>query len=103
MSVVFFMRYIRVQAIIALIGIAIVASLLYIQSQTLTTLRVPACGGAFIEAVVGRPERFNPLLDSNNSAERDVEKLVFSGLMKFDANGQPVSDLAQSYAVSADG
>ncbi|HLB45577.1 MAG TPA: ABC transporter substrate-binding protein [Anaerolineales bacterium] len=97
------MRYIRTQAIIALIGLALVGALLYIQSQGLLTTVVPACGGAFTEAVVGRPERFNPLLDTGNPAERDVNRLVFSGLMKFDSDGQPVTDLAESYAVSADG
>jgi len=97
------MRHIRTQAIIALIGLAIVGSLLYVQSQGLVTSLAPACGGTFVEAVVGMPERFNPLLDSGNPAERDVNTLVFSGLMKFDVNGQPIPDLAQSYAVSADG
>jgi peptide/nickel transport system substrate-binding protein len=97
------MRYIRTQAIIALIGLAIVGSLLYVQSQGLVTTVVPACGGTFTEAVVGLPERFNPLFDYTNPAERDVNRLIFSGLMKFDVNGQPIPDLAQSYAVSADG
>jgi peptide/nickel transport system substrate-binding protein len=97
------MRYIRTQAIIALIGLAIVASLLYLQSQGLQTIVVPACGGTFTEAVVGSPVRFNPLLDSGSQAERDVNRLVFSGLMKFDTNGLPTLDLAQQYAVSADG
>ncbi len=97
------MCYIRVQAIVALMGIALVASLLYIQSQGLNTIVVPACGGTFTEAVVGMPQRFNPLLDSGNPAERDVNKLIFSGLMKFDAGGRPTPELAQSYAVSADG
>lgn len=97
------MRHIRTQAIIALIGLALVGSLLYIQSQGLLTTVVPACGGTLTEAVVGKPERFNPLLDVGNPAERDVNRLVFSGLMKFDADGQPAADMAESYAVSADG
>lgn len=97
------MRYIRTQSIIALIGLAIVASLLFIQSQGLRTIVVPACGGTFTEAIVGSPVRFNPLFDSGNPAERDVDRLVFSGLMKFDTSGRPTPDLAQSYAVSADG
>jgi len=97
------MRYIRTQAIIALIGLALVGSLLYLQSQGLITTVAPACGGTFTEAVVGEPERFNPLLDSGNPAERDVNRLIFSGLMKFDSDGLPVADLAESYAVSADG
>ena len=60
------MRYIRTQAIIALIGVALVASLLFIQSQGLITTVVPACGGTFTESVVGAPARFNPLFDSDD-------------------------------------
>jgi peptide/nickel transport system substrate-binding protein len=97
------MRYIRTQAILALIGLALVASLLFIQSQGLVTRVVPACGGTFSEGVVGGPARFNPLFDSANPAERDVDRLIFSGLMKFDSSGRPTPDLARSYAVSADG
>src|SRR5882757_3136472 len=97
------MRYIRTQAIVALIGLAIVASLLYIQSQGLVTRVMPACGGTFTEATVGTPQRFNPLFESTNPAERDVDRLLFSGLMKFATDGKPVPDLAQSYAVSNDG
>lgn len=97
------MRYIRTQAIIALIGIAIVANLLYVQSQGLRSSVARACGGTFTEAVVGAPERFNPLLDPDNPVERDVVRLLFSGLMKYDSSGRPTPDLASSYAVSADG
>jgi len=97
------MRYIRTQAIVALIGLAIVASLLYIQSQGLVTRVMPACGGTFTEATVGTPQRFNPLFESTNPAERDVDRLLFSGLMKFGTDGKPIIDLAQSYAVSNDG
>lgn len=97
------MRYIRTQAILALIGLALVASLLFIQSQGLVTRVVPACGGTFTEAVIGAPARFNPLFDSANPAERDVDRLIFGGLMKFDTSGRPAPDLAKSYAVSADG
>ncbi|MBI3241552.1 MAG: peptide ABC transporter substrate-binding protein [Chloroflexi bacterium] len=97
------MRYIRTQAILALIGLAVVGGLLYTQSQGLVTTVVPAQGGTLTEAVVGQPRRLNPLFDRNSPADRDLDRLIFSGLMKFDADGLPVPDLAESWAVSADG
>ena len=45
----------------------------------------------------------NPLLDWNNSADRDVDQLLFSGLVRFDESGQPQADLAEAWGVSQDG
>lgn len=97
------MRYIRTQAVLALIGLALVGGLLYIQSQGLATSVVPAAGGTYSEALIGQPQRFNPLFDYQNSVDRDIDRLIFSGLLKFDENGVPVPDLAETWAVSADG
>jgi len=97
------MRRIRVQVILALIGLAVVGGILYSQSQGLVTVLVAAEGGTFTEAIVGAPGQLNPLFDRGSSVNRDLDRLLFSGLMKFDANGLPIADLAESYAVSADG
>lgn len=97
------MHYIRTQAILALIGLAIVGGVLYTQAQRLNIIIVPAEGGTFSEAVVGLPGQLNPLFDRGHPVDRDLDRLIFSGLMKFDANGLPAADLAESYAVSADG
>ena len=43
------------------------------------------------------------MLDGNIPADRDVNRLIFSGLVKFDARGLPQPDLAESWGVSADG
>ncbi len=63
----------------------------------------PAEGGVYTEALVGSPLRLNPLLDGANSVDRDVVKLVFSGLVKFDSRGIPSLDLAEAIGVSQDG
>jgi peptide/nickel transport system substrate-binding protein len=47
--------------------------------------------------------RLNPMLDWNNSADRDVDRLIFSGLMRFDSHGLPQPDLADAWGASADG
>jgi peptide/nickel transport system substrate-binding protein len=45
----------------------------------------------------------NPLLDLNNIADRAIDRLIFSGLIRFDPSGIPQADLAESWGVSADG
>jgi peptide/nickel transport system substrate-binding protein len=63
----------------------------------------PAEGGIYTEALIGSLGRLNPLLDQNNPADRDINRLIFSSLVKFDARGLPVPDLAESWGVSMDG
>ena len=61
----------------------------------------PTSGGTLNEGIVGTPRFINPLL-AVTDADRDISRLVFRGLMKEDANGNTVPDLAQSYTVSSD-
>ena len=63
----------------------------------------PAQGGIYTEGLVGSLSRLNPLLDQNNSADRDINRLLFSGLVTFDSRGLPVPALADSWGVSQDG
>ena len=57
----------------------------------------------YTEGVAGALGRLNPLLDWNNPADRDADRLIFSGLVKFDSHGLPQADLAESWGTSADG
>ena len=63
----------------------------------------PVEGGVYTEAIVGQLSRLNPLLDSNNQADRDIDRLIFSGLVKFDSAGIPEPDLAETVDTSKDG
>ncbi len=63
----------------------------------------PVRGGIYTEALIGSPQRYNPLLDSFNSVDRDVDKLIFSGLLSIGENGVPQPDLAESWGISQDG
>lgn len=56
----------------------------------------------YTEAIVGKPVWINPLL-AVSQADRDLVSLVFSGLTRVDAYGQPAPDLAESWEVSPDG
>ncbi|MBP7805145.1 MAG: hypothetical protein KA052_02940 [Candidatus Pacebacteria bacterium] len=63
---------------------------------------VPGDGGTLNEGVVGTPRFVNPVL-ATTEADRDLSALVYRGLMKKDAEGNVVPDIAESYEVSDDG
>lgn len=51
----------------------------------------------FVEGIVGNVESLNPLYLTNNQAQRDVQSLIFTQLIKMDASGKPVPSLAVSW------
>ena len=63
----------------------------------------PTMGGIYKEGLVGNIQRLNPLLSYYNNADQDVCRLIYSGLIKFDHRGLPISDLAVDWAISMDG
>jgi peptide/nickel transport system substrate-binding protein len=90
------------QLAIALTGIALVAVVLASVGRSAVVAEVPDYGGAYVEGLAGFPQSLNPLL-ANDDASHAVNALVFSGLTRLDAQGQPVPDLAESWSVTADG
>jgi peptide/nickel transport system substrate-binding protein len=63
----------------------------------------PATGGVYTEGLVGSLERLNPLLDYYHPSDHDVDRLLYSGLLRFDGRGLPQLDLAESMGISKDG
>ncbi len=92
-----------------IVVLALIAIGILLLSQPTTLLPVlpvevkPATGGVYTEALVGSMGRLNPLLDLHNPVDRDADRLLFSGLIRFDDRGLPQGDLAESWAVSQDG
>ncbi len=98
------MKKLRWQLLIALGGLILIAGLLFGQMPGAeVTAPQPVRGGIYVEADVGTPVRLNPVLDSYNQIDRDLDRLIYSGLIRFDSRGLPKADLAASWAVSADG
>jgi peptide/nickel transport system substrate-binding protein len=100
------MRQLRWQILVVLVTLGIVAVLLFSQqSPTISgpILPQPEQGGVYTEGLVGSLGRLNPLLDWNNSADRDVNRLLFSGLFRFNERGLPQPDLAQAWGMAPDG
>ena len=54
----------------------------------------------YSEAVVGKPNTFNPLF-SKTESEKEINSLVFRGLMKVSSQGVLESDLAKSFRVKS--
>jgi peptide/nickel transport system substrate-binding protein len=100
------MKQLRWQILVVLVTLGIVAVLLFSQQTPSITgpiLPQPEQGGVYTEGLVGSLGRLNPLLDWNNSADRAVDRLLFSGLIRFDERGLPQKDLAEGWASTPDG
>jgi len=101
------MKQLRWQILVVLVTLGIVAVLLFSQQAPGTggvpVLPLPEQGGVFTEGLVGSLGRLNPLLDWNNPADRDVDRLLFSGLFSFDERGLPRPDLALGWGIMPDG
>lgn len=63
----------------------------------------PRSGGNYTEVVVGKPELINPLWSDSNDVDRDLVRLVYAGLLRYDSNLNLIGDLAKNYEISEDG
>jgi peptide/nickel transport system substrate-binding protein len=100
------MKQLRWQILVVIVTLVIVAVLLFSQQSPVATgpfLPQPEQGGIYTEGLVGALGRLNPLLDWNNPADRAVNRLLFSGLIRFDEHGLPQADIAKGWGVSEDG
>jgi peptide/nickel transport system substrate-binding protein len=99
------MKSLRWQILVVVLTLAVVGVLLFTQQPVgpVQILPQPATGGVYSEGLVGSLGRLNPLLDWNNPADRDIDRLLFSSLIRFDERGLPQTDLAESWANTPDG
>jgi peptide/nickel transport system substrate-binding protein len=99
-------RKLRWPILITLLALVVIAALLLGQQPDLVPIIPaiePATGGIYAEGLIGSMVRLNPLLDYYHSVDRDVGRLLFSGLLRFDDRGFPIADLADSWGISQDG
>jgi peptide/nickel transport system substrate-binding protein len=98
------MKRLRWQILVVVVTLVVVALLLVSQQPVSTPISPqPTSGGVYTEALVGSLGRLNPLLDWSNPSDRDVDRLIFSGLIKFDSRGLPQPDLAEAWGTTPDG
>jgi peptide/nickel transport system substrate-binding protein len=100
-------RHIVWQAVLAVLGIALVLFVLFQVVPTPTVVTVPASGGTYVEGVLGYSETINPILSpivlQTDPVDQDLGALVFDGLTTLDATGQVSPALAVEWEVSEDG
>jgi peptide/nickel transport system substrate-binding protein len=99
------MKKLRWQLVIIFLT-GLVVGILLISEQPPAIVSIapePVKGGIYTEAIIGSMQRLNPALDAYNSADRDINRLIFSSLLRFDSRGMPVNDLVESGGASIDG
>jgi peptide/nickel transport system substrate-binding protein len=100
------MKYLRWQILIVIIALVAIGVLLLSQKAELPTIPgevQPVTGGIYSEALVGSLGRLNPVLDFYNPPDRDVNRLIYSSLVRFDSRGLAQLDLGESMGISRDG
>lgn len=65
------------------------------------TVEIPKEGGEIREGMIGTPRFVNPVLATADT-DRDLSVLLYSGLLRMNASGELVPDLAESYTISED-
>jgi peptide/nickel transport system substrate-binding protein len=88
--------------IILLVILTISSLALFWKVESYFITEMPAHGGSITEGLIGSPRFINPLLELSDS-DRDLTYLVYSGLMRANADGDLIPDLALSYNISTDG
>jgi len=68
-----------------------------------STRILPTNGGIYKEAVIGYPQYLNPILSYSSDTDRDIVELIYSGLTKFDPDGNIIPDLAEDFAIDDGG
>lgn len=66
------------------------------------TVHAPVDGGEYSEGLMGNIEYLNPVLNKGNDVDRDISKLIFSGLFKINTMGEIENDLVSDYSISED-
>jgi peptide/nickel transport system substrate-binding protein len=100
------MRKMVWQIVIVVVALAAIAVLLFSQQPSLLPITPevkPSSGGVYSEALIGSFNRLNPVLDYTNPADQDIDRLIFSSLLRFDDRGLPVNDLVESMGISQNG
>ena len=101
------MKKFRWQLLIILVTGLVVGVLLILQQMSTgeeaEATPAPISGGVYTEALVGEFLRLNPFLDIYNPTDHAVDQLLFNGLIRFDSEGIPQADLAESWGISQDG
>ena len=85
------------------LGVIAIATLGFILANPLSSSPEEQREQRYVEAIVGSPDRVNPLFAPLNETDADLASLVFSGLTRLGPEGRVLPDLAESWVISEDG
>lgn len=90
--------------IIVILALVIIGALMFIPLSFYfnKTTPIASAGGTYIEGIIGEPRYINPIL-ATSDADRDLVRIIYSSLTKYDEKGRLVGDLAESFEVSESG
>ncbi len=99
------MKRLRWQLLIVFLALVAIGLLLVGQQPVVVQPLAPepVTGGSYTEGLVGEFSRLNPVLAFYNAADRDINRLLYSSLVRFDDRGLPQPVLAESWGISRDG
>lgn len=83
--------------------IVLCAAIFAVTYIALHLVEIPAVGGEYTEGLVGEPQFVNPLYATQSDVDQDLTRLIYSGLMRWDAQEGFVPDLAESLTINEDG
>lgn len=87
---------------ISLVLVLIVSTIVILEKINKSFMvEIPMQGGSISEGILGSPRFINPVL-AISDADNDLVSLVYSGLMRKDAQGNFIPDLAEKYEISDD-
>lgn len=86
---------------ILLLVVIITSCFLFYNGYYKNLITVPKNGGDITEGLIGSPLYINPIL-AYSDVDRDISRLIFSGLMKYNDQLELTLDLAEKYEISED-
>lgn len=81
--------------LIVIIGVIVLGTWFYFNFTEIK----PKHAGSINIGIFGSPRFLNPVLNQVNDTDRDLSAVIFSGLMKYDGQGNLINDAAAKYAV----
>jgi peptide/nickel transport system substrate-binding protein len=89
--------------ILILLGVVLISTTLQIYDKFFAKKETIAIyGGIYTEGELGEIRSFLPILKQND-VEKDISKLIFSSLIKFNQKREIIGDLAEKWEISQDG
>ena len=91
--------------IFLIIGIAVLGTIFWILWHKFFLAHselVPASGGIFTESTIGTSRNLNPLAPDQTLFDRDLEKLIFAGLLRYNPSSGEITDGLANFRISED-